>query len=163
MPRKIKAVRHDHLVHINPRKRQGVKSVAPSLPRPLAKGSAFSYDATGCIKDFAKVFKAFIGGHLSEAEMREVEEHQSGCLKCHNTLAAHLSDYESETTSDENDESSDKPSEGESEDEPEFGAGPVEQRPAQPVARTSPSEGYCLLDDSHTLHQPLCRCHPSCN
>lgn len=55
-----------------------------------ARGAAFGFDAEGCVFNWSLVISAYISGDLTEAEMVAVEEHQAGCVKCHNGLMAHL-------------------------------------------------------------------------
>jgi hypothetical protein len=108
--------------------------------RPLAEGSRFRFDSHGCIYNWSTVFGAYINGDLNEAEMRAVDDHQASCLKCHNSLCAHLGAFEDQMLSDapqaqdrDNSESSadekDSESSGQDESEDDFrGSAPHDRR-----------------------------------
>ncbi|MBX3359308.1 MAG: hypothetical protein KF745_12885 [Phycisphaeraceae bacterium] len=92
------------------------------LSRPLAEGSAFVFDHTGCIGSCRAVFDAYLRGGLTEPEMSAVEVHQSRCRKCHNTLFALLGEFEDSLvgTSQEDTEDSSGSEGGDEDEEPAF-------------------------------------------
>ncbi len=82
---------HDHLLKILGRRLQQYVPAIYSRPieRPLVEGSAFRFNATGCIDRPLEVFNAIMSGLLSEDEMEAICLHRMVCWKCNETFAAY--------------------------------------------------------------------------
>lgn len=70
------------------------KDFVPRPRRPLARGSKYSFDETGCIANPRQVFQAIIDGALKSKELEMVLLHKLHCWKCNQTFAALRSDFE---------------------------------------------------------------------
>ncbi|MCC6229974.1 MAG: hypothetical protein IT432_12205 [Phycisphaerales bacterium] len=70
------------------------KDLVPRPRRPLARGSKYSFDETGCIANPRQIFQAIIDGTLKNKELEMVLLHKLHCWKCNQTFAALRSEFE---------------------------------------------------------------------
>lgn len=67
------------------------------IATPLAEGSGFGFDASGCLIRIREVFEAYYAGRLSTEEQDSVDRHCGRCHECRSTMEANLERKDDET------------------------------------------------------------------